>query len=68
MMWQKMIEMVALLVLLGGLAGCESAALQYARAMNPNCTVTSLEQRGDAARVLVACPDEDPHERVYRGR
>jgi hypothetical protein len=61
-------RILALFLLAMLASSCESAALKYARGVNTGCQVTPLEEKGDSVRVLVACPNEDPTERVYRGR
>jgi hypothetical protein len=59
-------RVVAIVVVAVLAAACASPALEYARARNPHCRVTPLEDRGDAVRVQIACPDEEPFERTYR--
>ena len=57
---------LAVVVLACGVAGCEAAALRYAKKKNPGCDITVLAETKDSVRVLVMCLHRDPFERVYR--
>jgi hypothetical protein len=48
------------------LAGCSSPAVGYAKARNPGCKVTVLEESRDGATVRVECPGAEPFEQTFR--
>lgn len=50
------------------LAGCGSAALQYAQGRYPDCKVTEAQRSSSATTVLIQCPGQDPKTETFTER
>ena len=47
-------------------AGCSSQAFDYAKARNPNCEVTQIDENSESVVVWIQCPGEKAFQRVYK--